>query len=693
MAVRNVYDYTIDLDSDTAPARVLRMISPGSKVLEIGAGPGSITRHLINTIGCDVVALEIDTDAIAELMKYCSKVLVLDLDDPHWSRVVEERYGKFDYVVAADVLEHVYEPAQVLSGMVSLLNQSGSIVLSLPHVGHATILACLLDEDFDYRPWGLLDRTHIRFFGLKNIQALQERCGLAIEQAEFVIRAPTVTEFAERWTMLPGTLQAALESNPFSHVYQVVTRAVPTARAFQNLDLMQQPVASLERCDRQRRNPVELLRQANPQMTLNETAALGAEAVEALRVKAAAASADIRMIAFYLPQFHPIPENDLWWGKGFTEWTNVTKAQPLFGGHYQPHLPTDFGFYDLRLPDIIHKQVELAKLSGIDGFCYHYYWFSGKRLLEKPLNAMLADPTVDMPYCLCWANENWTRRWDASEEEILLAQRYLPNDDIDFIKSIEPHLRDPRYIRVNGLPLLVVYRPQHLPDAKKSATIWRDYCRSVGLGGVHIAAALTHGNWDYAQFEFDSGVEFPPHNMTQADLRHEIAFHEPFSGIVTEYSAVAEMYLGRNYGPYSRVFSGLFPSWDNTARRHQRACVVLNGTPENFEFWLAQTIEKTREHHVKGERLIFINAWNEWAEGCHLEPDRKYGHRFLEAILRARAGSLLTNWQHKGVPVIVTPDGIAPLYAPRNRFKKSRFSRAFGVIRQALRRLRGKKRP
>ena len=341
-----------------------------------------------------------------------------------------------------------------------------------------------------------------------------------------------------------------------------------------------------------------------------------------------------RLIAFYLTQFHPTPENDLWWGKGFTEWTNVTKAGPLFDGHRQPHLPSDLGFYDLRVRETRHDQIKLAREYGIDAFCYHYYWFSGTRVLHRPLDDMLADPGSDMPFCLCWANENWTRRWDAADHEVLIAQKYLPDDDLNFIKSLMPFFADRRYLRVDGKPFLIVYRPQHLPNARNTARIWRDYCRSVGLGEIHLCAALTHGNEDYAQFGFDSGVEFPPHNLSSGNVNREIKFYNDFSGNVIPYAAIAQAYLDRKR---NRVFKTVFPSWDNTARTKNRALVVLNGTPDNYEYWLSSAIDLSQQAG-EGEKLVFINAWNEWAEGCHLEPDQWFGHGFLEATRNAKSG-------------------------------------------------------
>ena len=343
-----------------------------------------------------------------------------------------------------------------------------------------------------------------------------------------------------------------------------------------------------------------------------------------------------RLIAFYLPQFHPIPINDEHWGKGFTEWTNVTKAQPLFDGHYQPHLPGELGFYDLRLKQSRHQQIALAKEFGIDGFCYHYYWFSGTRVLEQPMDDMLADPESDMPFCICWANENWTRRWDATDHSLILEQKYLPEDDLNFIRDLAPVLQDERYIKVDGKPFLIVYCPQHMPDARKSAETWRTYCRDNGIGEIHICGALTHGNDDYTRFGFDSGVEFPPHNAHKGYMSHEILFHESFRGTAMQYGTVARSFLDRGYSG-NRIYKTVFPSWDNTARTRERAVFMYNGTPENYEYWLASTLDQVNSQQLD-DPVVFINAWNEWAEGCHLEPDRRYGRAFLQATLDVKNG-------------------------------------------------------
>ena len=358
------------------------------------------------------------------------------------------------------------------------------------------------------------------------------------------------------------------------------------------------------------------------------------------------------LIAYYLTQFHPIPENDAWWGKGFTEWTNVTKAAPLFNGHYQPHLPADLGFYDLRVRETRRQQIDLAKQYGIDGFCYYYYWFSGKKLLEAPLEDMLADKQSSMPFMLMWANENWTRRWDGLNSDVLISQGYAPEDDLKFITSVLPYLKDERYIRLDGAPILAVYRPQLLPDARRTLKVWRDYCASQGIERLHLAGVYGNFNWDHASYGFDSGIEFPPNNLSirKNTLDHLLHFFtkDPFD--VADFADVANQFLERRYGGGNRAFRCVFPAWDNSPRKSKNGLVVLNGTPANYEWWLAQAIGRTESEFPGRDSIVFINAWNEWAEGAHLEPDRKHGRAFLEATLRARNGSTLKGWTHTGVP-------------------------------------------
>lgn len=365
------------------------------------------------------------------------------------------------------------------------------------------------------------------------------------------------------------------------------------------------------------------------------------------------AKGNVRLVAFYLPQFHPIKENDEWWGKGFTEWTNVTKAEPLFPGHKQPHLPAELGFYDLRVREVRREQINLAKSYGVDAFCYYYYWFSGRRLLEAPLEDMLNDSGSDMPFCLCWANENWSRRWNGGEQDVLIEQQYRAEDALEFIKDITPYIKDPRYLKVDGKPILLIYRPQVIPDVKKFVSVWREYCTQSEIGEIHLSAVLTFGNFDYERFGFDSGVEFPPHNRHELEVPYvnqHIRFYRPFDGGAMMFHELANAYLSKTVRD-KNIYRGVFPSWDNTARSKHRALVFLNGTPGNYEYWLDQAIKKTQEDYPNDDRLVFINAWNEWAEGCHLEPDRNFHRDFLEATSRAKQGyTCLPAFPHTQIP-------------------------------------------
>lgn len=352
---------------------------------------------------------------------------------------------------------------------------------------------------------------------------------------------------------------------------------------------------------------------------------------------------DVRAIAFYLPQYYPTPENDAWWGRGFTEWTKVVEGRPLFHGHHQPQLPADLGFYDLRVPEVRQAQAQLARQYGIHGFCYYHYWLDGKRLLDRPFAEVLASGKPDLPFCLCWANHNWTRRWDGLNNEVLIAQNHTLEGDKAMIRELIPAFRDPRYIRVKGRPLFLVYRASELSDPRAVARAWRDEAVTAGLPGLYLVRAEVHDDahaqQDPAQIGFDASYEFPPHGIRAAQPSNATpGLDAAYSGLAYEYADVARDFATRPTPGYRR-FHAVMPSWDNTARVGRRAHIAVNSSPEAYRSWLEIVCNRTRREQEGDERLVFINGWNEWAEGCHLEPDRRYGLAWLEATRAALSGT------------------------------------------------------
>ena len=346
------------------------------------------------------------------------------------------------------------------------------------------------------------------------------------------------------------------------------------------------------------------------------------------------AAHDVRAIAFYLPQFHPIPENDAWWGEGFTEWRNVVKAQPLFPGHDQPQLPADLGYYDLRAAETREAQATLARRYGISGFCYYHYWFSGKRLLERPFNEVLASGEPDFPFCLCWANEPWSRQWDGRPTDVLQPQPYSEQDDLEHIHWLIPALSDPRAIKVRGKPLFLVYQGRELPAAERTIETWRREAERAGLPGLHLVAVESgwDAGWDATQVGFDAKVLFQPQfSLLRTTPRTEIAGMPDLQ--VFDYQKAWPLLANPEPVPYPR-YETVFPAWDNTARKGERGWVVHDSSPAAYEEWLRLAVRRAAKMPA-GERLVFLNAWNEWAEGAHLEPDAKHGHDYLEATRRA----------------------------------------------------------
>jgi lipopolysaccharide biosynthesis protein len=351
-----------------------------------------------------------------------------------------------------------------------------------------------------------------------------------------------------------------------------------------------------------------------------------------------------RHLAFYLPQFHPVPDNDEWWGPGFTEWVNVAQARPLFKGHGQPHVPADLGYYDLRLPETRVAQADLAKRHGIDGFVYYHYWFGGRRLLERPFDEVLSYGQPDFPFCLCWANESWTRSWDGRAGETLVQQSY--GDDQAHARWLAQAFRDERYIRIDGKPLLLIYRASQLPQPRRTAETIRDEARRASVGEVFLCRveSFPDEHDDPGAMGFDAAVEFAPDwTLFNASIKAvvrsgarrlaRLGTEEPWQ--VYKYADIAKAMMAKDRAPYLR-FPCVTPRWDNTPRKGRSGLALVDDDPEAYGAWV-EWASLNADTSPGGESLVFINAWNEWGEGAHLEPCRTWGHAYLDAHLDGRS--------------------------------------------------------
>ena len=403
-------------------------------------------------------------------------------------------------------------------------------------------------------------------------------------------------------------------------------------------------------------------------------------AFEDFRPISSSASRRAKVLAYYLPQFHCIPENDKWWGKGFTEWTNLARGQPRFVGHYQPRIPRDLGFYNLNDSEVIHRQIEMARGAGLFGFVLYMYWFNGRRLLEGPLDRFANDSSLEFPFCLMWANENWTRRWDGSDSEILISQDYAIGDEESLIAAFAGYFKDPRYIRLVDRPVLMIYRPRLIPDAARTVARWRALFRSHYQEDPIIVSAQCFGDNDPREFGLDGAVEFPPHKLVD-----EVS---PISGQLEflDFEATSQVYSYEDIAKASLesvpasfpLIKTVAPGWDNDARRQGRGGVVLhNSSPAKYQAWLEGTIEHANRHKFFGEALVCVNAWNEWAEGAYLEPDKYFGSAYLNATARAvtRVGSVAGHGKILLVGHDAFPGGSQQLLLNLAR----QFSRAHGV--------------
>ncbi len=361
-----------------------------------------------------------------------------------------------------------------------------------------------------------------------------------------------------------------------------------------------------------------------------------------------------RLIAFYLPQFHPVPENDKFWGKGFTEWTNVAKAKPLFKGHSQPKFPGELGFYDLRVPEVREQQAELAREHGIEGFCYWHYWFgNGKRVLERPFNEVLASGKPDFPFCLGWANETWSGRWHGLNDQIIIEQKYPGKEDYTkHFYAMLPAFEDKRYIRVNNKPLFLIYSPKKLPDAQAFVKTWQTAAKKEGLPGIHFVACAHPNEHKKNKHIFDKFVRTTPNsqilNVVPSSFIGKLfyrlckrIFHKSWKNLMSEkgitplkckYDSFVSFFINKKI--QEDEYPVVVPNWDNTPRCGKRGTVLVDCSPQKYETFLKAEIEKIQQRSPD-EKIIFIKSWNEWAEGNYIEPDAQFGEKYLEATFSA----------------------------------------------------------
>lgn len=635
----NKYDIDLDLENKNSLSSIISRVKEHSKILEFGPSHGRLTRFLKEYMKCKVYCVEIDENAAKEASVFAEQMIVGDIESLEWTKTLNEK--DFDYIIFADVLEHLRNPKKILTYVKDLLKDEGSILISIPNVAHSSILIDMLQDKFIYRAVGLLDETHIKLFTKTTLDTMIKECDLYKKYETSIQIQPENTEFSNSYSELPKEVASFIKRKPYSTAYQFIMEL--------SKDKPSSTISDFE-------NETDTASDTKTKFTDYK--------------KNPSLSTKLKTIAFYLPQFHPFEENDKWWGKGFTEWSNVTKAKPNFKGHYQPHLPIHYGFYDLRIPEIMHEQAKLARNYGIHGFNFYYYWFGGKVLMHRPFDILLKYKDIDINFCITWANENWTRAWDASENEILIAQKHSKEDSKEFIRSLFKYFKDDRYIYVDNKPLLIIYRCDIIPNIKETTLIWREEAKKEGFEDLYLVCAQTYGIKNPKDYGFDAAMEFPPHNTLNSEyiIKKDIT-NSKFEGNIFDYNQVVDNQYSKEKDLDYKRFECVMLSWDNTARRQDNANIFANFSLEKYKEWVLNTAFNTYENEElkDNEKFIFINAWNEWAEGTHLEPDREYGYGYLQSTY-----DVLKNFEEKNLSYI------NPLLKP----KKSKNALIFHIYEQ-----------
>lgn len=625
--------------------------SPRKMVIEIGSSGGYAGKYCKEKFpGVTYWGFELNQDAAKESLQNLDKVVCGKFEEQNLE-VLGLRPNSVDGVVLGDVLEHMYDPWRVLTALLPWLTPDAELVISLPNVRNLWLMNEIAEGRFTYTPDNLLDITHIRFFTLREIHSMLDSTGYSIT---------------------PGGVN--LDERLVDYFNQHKHLRGPCVLQYQSLAIRATGEEVAELCAKQ------FIFRAQPKKGIKDALAPVAEAgiqnlihdydesfnpdpvhhVATLPPRPDRDPVATRLFAFYLPQFHPTAQNSEWWGDGFTEWTNVTRARPTFAGQYQPRHPGELGYYDLRVPEVMARQVALARQAGLAGFVFYYYWFSGERMLEKPLlDYMARYAELQLPFFVMWCNENWRKTWvdkEQHEHDLLMEHKHRPDDPERFIDDLAPVLAHEGYFRMDGKPVILVYPmvgmegTQDLEATRQTIQRWRAHARKLGLGELLIGGFERNGipvegrMLSVEDVGIDFFFEFPPNNRYIFDASNSMssihAFYEPDNAIyVTHYRNLADAFIS---APVTKpiVKSVMAGSWDNTARKGNKANVYHGCTPPLYEAWLRETVKFAAANPVAGaESMVFINAWNEWAEGVYLEPDRKYGYALLAATQRVAFGS------------------------------------------------------
>lgn len=853
------------------------MIKEYSTVLEMGPADGVMTRYLAGRKHCDVYIVEVDEECFHSASQYAKGGVCDNLNNDSWIEAFRDL--KFDYIVFADVLEHLQVPEKALNLSCTLLKKQGKVLISVPNLCYEGVLAELALNCFDYNKVGILDNTHIHFFSYKSIRELMKKCNLKVISENTIDIGVQYSEFAD-FQLEYEEMYTSQIKRPFSKAYQFIfetcigedeydlsfLKAKNSSELYWSIDghfsatnriiskinygfnevvydkdfeagyyrfdpiddisclvynieiiadgekidcknikcengyisngffvfmtndpqftfLIQKNISKLEikywispynsnnkllfemysdimnsvkmnltdkndylqnrckkyedmaTCEMVKSNRLEcknrelidanirleqhinglhtqidqiknssswkitkpirkiknlirkifssnklfrhiwralglwkhhgfsVMRQECKQYRIRRKNGTDAVCATSGSIVAYSNNKDgyvpydseyqdnmdfsqhetmVKMLAFYLPQYHTFKENDEWWGEGFTEWVNVRKGEPRFDGHYQPRVPhKDIGYYSLEDIDTLKQQARLAKQHGIYGFCFYYYWFSGKRLMEKPVDMLLEHPEIDLPFCLCWANENWTRTWDGQAKNVLIGQEYSYEDDELFIKDIKKYVDDSRYIRIDGKPVIIVYNPGEIPDCEHTFKQWRRYAKEYGIGDILLWTCQT-ANHTAAELNIedyiDAEVEFPPHNtwkeqfgVRDVDLHGGSAFIYNYDKVVDYQIEKMEKESDTKVPIYRCCTMG----WDNSARRKQNWFAYYGYSLKSLYKWVTSIVKTSKQRFEDKECFAFINAWNEWGEGTYLDPDCRYGYANINTVSKA----------------------------------------------------------